>query len=218
VGIDPIGKMILLRKDEVPRMRRRYYGIVLACLAACIALAFPATPVAGSVLIIKGSTLIHGSMDGLITLPDGGVITALEVQVASWGIDYRDDDILVYDTVTRIFSHYLFTPVMTLLEPDQRVATTTGKAGTLYEILEDEPFVVFDADLQTFEVMDRTPGMVGSSSPGDTTAPNTSITDGPTGTITGHDVTFTYTGSDNVSSVSQLVYAHKLDGFDMDWS
>ncbi len=42
----------------------------------------------------------------------------------------------------------------------------------------------------------------------DTTPPEVSITDGPTGTITYNDVTFKWTGSDN----STLVYQYKLDG------
>ena len=53
---------------------------------------------------------------------------------------------------------------------------------------------------------------------GDTTPPDTSITDGPSGTITYNDVTFTYTGTDNVTSTSNLVYSYKLDGYDSSWS
>jgi hypothetical protein len=53
----------------------------------------------------------------------------------------------------------------------------------------------------------------------DTTPPDTSITGGPpSGTITYNDVTFTYTGSDDVTYTSNLIYSHKLDGYDSDWS
>jgi hypothetical protein len=54
--------------------------------------------------------------------------------------------------------------------------------------------------------------------PPDTTPPDTSITGGPSGTITYNDVTFTYTGSDNVTSTSNLVYSYKLDSYDSGWS
>jgi Tol biopolymer transport system component len=57
------------------------------------------------------------------------------------------------------------------------------------------------------------------SDPGtDTTPPDTSITGGPSGTITYNDVVFTYTGSDNVTFTSNLVYSYKLDGYDINWS
>jgi hypothetical protein len=54
--------------------------------------------------------------------------------------------------------------------------------------------------------------------PPDTT--DTSITGGPSGTITYNDVTFTYTGSDDVTSTSNLVYSYRLDGdgYDSSWS
>ena len=52
----------------------------------------------------------------------------------------------------------------------------------------------------------------------DTSPPDTSITGGPSGTITYNDVTFTYTGSDNVTPTSNLVYSYKLEGYDSNWS
>ena len=53
---------------------------------------------------------------------------------------------------------------------------------------------------------------------GDTTPPDTSITGGPSGIIDYNDVTFTYTGSDNVTPTSELVYSYKLEGYDSSWS
>jgi hypothetical protein len=47
--------------------------------------------------------------------------------------------------------------------------------------------------------------------PSDTTPPSTSITSGPSGTINTGDVTFTYTGSDNVTPTGSLKYAYRLD-------
>ncbi|RLG31890.1 hypothetical protein DRN97_08680, partial [Methanosarcinales archaeon] len=52
----------------------------------------------------------------------------------------------------------------------------------------------------------------------DVTPPQTTITDGPTGKIDYSDVTFKWTGSDTVTSTSNLVYSYKLDGYDTSWS
>jgi len=52
----------------------------------------------------------------------------------------------------------------------------------------------------------------------DTTPPNTTITSGPSGTINYDDVTFAWTGTDNVTSTSNLVYSYKLEGYDSNWS
>ena len=52
----------------------------------------------------------------------------------------------------------------------------------------------------------------------DTTPPDTKIVSGPTGTITYNDVTFTWSGSDDVTPTAQLVYSYKLEGHDTSWS
>ena len=52
----------------------------------------------------------------------------------------------------------------------------------------------------------------------DTTDPNTNLTGGPSGTITYDDVTFTYSGSDNKTLTSNLIYSYKLEGYDSNWS
>ena len=54
--------------------------------------------------------------------------------------------------------------------------------------------------------------------PVDSISPNTSITGGPSGTINYDDVQFTYTGSDNITSVSNLVYSYRLTGYSSSWS
>ena len=52
----------------------------------------------------------------------------------------------------------------------------------------------------------------------DTTAPDTYINSGPSGTIDYNDVTFQYSGSDNIFSISSLVYSYKLEGYNSGWS
>jgi hypothetical protein len=59
---------------------------------------------------------------------------------------------------------------------------------------------------------------LGWTIPSDTTRPETTITGGPSGTITTRNVTFTYTGTDNVTPSGSLVYATYLQGYDSGWS
>jgi len=54
--------------------------------------------------------------------------------------------------------------------------------------------------------------------PSDTIPPDTTITSGPAGTITYNTVTFQWTGSDNVTPPSNLVYSYYLVGYDTNWS
>jgi len=50
------------------------------------------------------------------------------------------------------------------------------------------------------------------------TAPDTSILSGPSGTINSGNVAFTWTGSDGTTPTSGLVYSYKLNGHDVSWS
>ncbi len=52
----------------------------------------------------------------------------------------------------------------------------------------------------------------------DTVAPDTSITSGPTGTITVDSATFTWTGTDNLTSTPNLVYAYRLGPIEASFS
>src|SRR5215203_4339174 len=46
----------------------------------------------------------------------------------------------------------------------------------------------------------------------DTTPPDTSITDGPSGTINQDSATFTFTGSDDATATADLRYSYNVDG------
>ena len=56
------------------------------------------------------------------------------------------------------------------------------------------------------------------AAPIDTTPPETSISSGPSGTISTRSASLTYTGTDNVTSTANLVYATYLQGYDNNWS
>ena len=52
----------------------------------------------------------------------------------------------------------------------------------------------------------------------DISPPSTSITSGPTGTISDDDVDFVWTGDDDVTSTIDLRYSYALEGYDTAWS
>ena len=52
----------------------------------------------------------------------------------------------------------------------------------------------------------------------DLTSPDTTITVGPTGTITTNSVTFNWTGTDNLTAPGNLVYAYRLDPIEPNYS
>jgi len=52
----------------------------------------------------------------------------------------------------------------------------------------------------------------------DTTPPETEIIEGPSGKINYSDVRFVWTGTDDRTPTSELVYSYKLEGYDSDWS
>ena len=52
----------------------------------------------------------------------------------------------------------------------------------------------------------------------DSTPPETYITQAPNGIATSADVAFSWSGSDDVTPTSELVYSYYLDGFDSGWS
>jgi hypothetical protein len=65
---------------------------------------------------------------------------------------------------------------------------------------------------------DSTPATQSFTVSVDTTPPDTSITSGPSGTITTNSATFTFTGTDNITPTANLVYATYLQGYDSGWS
>jgi len=52
----------------------------------------------------------------------------------------------------------------------------------------------------------------------DITLPETTITSGPDGTINNSVISFSWTGSDDVTPTSQLLYSYKLEGYGDSWS
>ena len=93
-------------------------------------------------MIIKGSTLIEETMDGLVTLPEGLAVSRMEIDVASWGLNYGPEDLVVYDPAMATCSLYEEALRLNLPEPGEILTSVDGRRGTLSEFLEGEPYVV----------------------------------------------------------------------------
>ena len=104
-------------------------------------------------MIIKGSTLIEETMDGLVTLPEGLAVSRMEIDVASWGLNYGPEDLVVYDPAMATCSLYEEALRLNLPEPGEILTSVDGRRGTLSEFLEGEPYVVYDTDLRMIGTM-----------------------------------------------------------------
>ena len=210
-------------------MVKRMTSPAAFCLVFCLLVAFPGWSLASGVMIIKGSTLMEGTMEGLVTLPEGLAVSRMEIDVASWGLNFESEDFIVYDPSMGACTLYEEALILNLPDPGEILTSVDGKTGTLSDFLEEEPYVVYDTDLRMIGTMGLfpagapfplpySPSSPPPPPPRDTTPPNTFITGGPSGVITGKDVTFTYGGSDNKTSPSNLIFACSLEGHDTSWS
>ena len=105
-------------------------------------------------MLINGSTLDEGTIEGLVTLPGGLVVTRMEIEVASWGLNYKPDDIIVYDPAMRACFLYEEVFILNLPDPDEIIIFSDQQTGSLREYLEDEPYVVYDSQLGMMASMD----------------------------------------------------------------
>jgi hypothetical protein len=123
------------------------------CLVLCLVLASPASSSAGSVMITKGSTLLEGNLEGLVTLPGGLTLSRMEIDVASWGVNYGAEDFVVYDPAMAVCSRYEEALILNLPGTAELLTSVDGKSGTLIQFLEEEPYVIYDTDLRMIGVM-----------------------------------------------------------------
>ena len=115
----------------------------LYCLIIFVLLAFPANSLAGGVLIFKGSAI--DEMDSLITLPNGCILTAMEIETASWGTGYNDEDYIIYDMSTKRCSLY-----------DDHSLTTLPEPATLEDAFKTSCLLAFDPDTGLLTLVDGT--------------------------------------------------------------
>jgi hypothetical protein len=200
-------------------MTKRRASPAFIWLLLFLVFALPAWSWARTVMIIKGSTLIDGNLDGLVTLPEGLVLTRMEIEVPSWASNYGPEDLILYDPFTGACSLYEEALLSNLPDPDEILISWDGERGTLAEFLEGAPYVVYDTDLRMIGGMGLFAGGVPiPPPPPDTTPPETSILDGPSDVIGERDVVFTFSGADNATLPSNLGVRMFLEGYDTCWS
>ena len=95
---------------------------------------------AKNVIILKGSTLSENNLNGPLTIP------YLKIQVASWGLTYSDDDLLIYDSSLRSILFYEDSIISTLPDPDDVITLTDGTTDTFINILDTKLFIDFETD------------------------------------------------------------------------
>ena len=134
-------------------MTKRMTSPASFCLVFCLLFALPAGSLAGGVMIIKGSTLIEGPMEGLVTLPEGLAVSGMEIDVASWGLNFGTEDFIVYDPSMGACTLYAEALILNLPDPGEILTSVDGKTGTLGEFLAEEPYVVYDTDLRMIGTM-----------------------------------------------------------------
>jgi len=123
----------------------------------------------------------------------------------SWSCSDPDGDALKYDI-------YLGTSVPPPLVMSNHTSTTYDpilENNTTYywKVVAKDGYAETEGDIWSFTTV----------SP-DTTPPETEIIEGPSGTINYNDVKFVWTGKDDRTPTSELVYSYKLEGYDSDWS
>jgi hypothetical protein len=103
-------------------------------------------------------------------------------------------------------------PAPSVAGSSQSFSLTGLSCGTTYF------FALKSADeVANLSAISNSPSAVTLACP-DTIAPETSIASGPSGTITVNNVSFSWTGTDNVTATSNLVYAYRLDPIEASFS
>lgn len=103
-------------------------------------------------------------------------------------------------------------PVPLMAGSAQSFSLTGLSCGTTYF------FALKSADeVPNLSAISNSPSAVTLPCP-DTSAPETGITSGPSGTIAVNNVTFTWTGTDNVTAMANLLFAYRLDPIEASFS
>ena len=150
--------------------------------------------------------------DGTLYIPDSRYLYAVDIQgnlkwKRSLSLGYRSSPVVDSENTVYIVDHHIVRAFDSLGNEKWRFSMDMAAHGA--RSLSIGPnnmlFVPVGSKLYAF----------GPSMP----APlETEITSGPSGTIDYNDVTFTWTGSDDVTPTSELVYSYYLGGYESEWS
>lgn len=181
----------------------------LVALALAVALLLEASSRADAgVLLIQGGSVRRNTLPPFLPMPDGTVLGATEIVLASQRIAFGEDDVLVYNTADGVVSPYgetstlaldslstLFSGLVMIADPRTlRLSAFANQDSTLEEVLAEPGFVVMievgpgavpasAISLRAGELRTSTPG--GVSTP----TPTASHTSAPTGVPTATDRT-----------------------------
>jgi hypothetical protein len=93
-----------------------------------------------------------------MSVSSGRIFTLAEIHIGGWGVDYGDEDVVIYDPLIKRCSLYENSMIFTRPEPNETIPWSIGKETTLNELLDVLPFVVFDTDLGRILVLDMISG------------------------------------------------------------
>ena len=153
-----------------------------------------------------------------------GMIAAAQAQPYTvWGRVFDEDGITPVDGAN---------VTVTDINTGESLSTTTAGGG-YYQVVFGPPATTYRVSIgdtlrieASYNNKMNTTTVSATGSPqkvdivlaGDTTPPETTITGGPSGTINYNDITFTWTGSDDITPTAQLMYSYILEGYDTSWS
>lgn len=159
-------------------------------------------------MLIQGGSVRRNTLPPFLPMPDGTVLGATEIVLASQRIAFRDDDVLVYNTSDGVVSRYgetstlaldslstLFSGLVMIADPRSlQLSAFANQDSTLEEVLAEPGFVVMievgpgavPASAFSLRASDlRTPTPSGVPTP----TPTASHTSAPTGAPTATDRT-----------------------------
>ncbi len=112
-------------------MMKRLFYLMLSFSIICAFLVFPSISFAKNVIVFKAGNI--NILDSLMPLPDGHIVTSLEIEISTWMVSFDDGDYLIYDPDLKTCFPYEFSTIATL-----------PGLETISEFLSSVPFVVFD--------------------------------------------------------------------------
>jgi hypothetical protein len=138
-------------------MKTKSISVAVVLLVLSVTLTFATRSLAGSIMIFKGSTINEAYLESIINLPNNYVISLMDIQIATWGIYYTDEDVLIYNLLRRTLSQYQYSTIFTLPGLDETVVIPGGEVTTIRELIERFPFIIFHTDLGMIELPETVP-------------------------------------------------------------
>lgn len=134
---------------------RIYSRNSIQVLFLTIVLLIPTISWAGSLLLFRGSYLIHEAFYGSIDIFNESVCSATQIQELTWGVDFDSTDHIAYDWSHNSVFVYNNLPYFGLPSLDDRLPMNVGGSSTIREVLVNQPLAVLDTDLRMLVVSEQ---------------------------------------------------------------